>query len=496
MEIRILGCSGGRSPGFELSSYLVDGSLLIDTGGAASSLSLAEQENISDILITHAHLDHILGIGFIYQNTWKSRVRALDIHATEPVIRVIREHLLCPEVMPLESTGVDDLTGMRFLPVKPEKPFQVGAYEAEAFPVFHTPGSVAYRLSDSAHTVVYTGDTGVTDRVWRWINKRGGVDILIAEASFPNRMSELAHLSRHLTPKGLVESLKKADVGPDRKVHVVHLKPAFLGELMDDIDAERGFNLAMARKGDVIRSDHDHQEHDLHVPKRIRDKLVEFDSGADLYDQRDKLSRQFGIEVKKGDYIFRQGDKSKEMYIIQEGRVRIVREAGKTGKTLSVLADGDFFGEMAMLNNRPRSASAVAITEVKLLAFDGAAFEKLVLENFGVALRLIRTLSERLQHADIIIENLLFLDPKSKVVNTLIQSAYNEGIETGEGLQLRITPEEIEDLSGVVMGTLREVMADLAGEGMIVARRETIVIPNISKMRRLLKFIELRHEFA
>jgi CRP-like cAMP-binding protein/ribonuclease BN (tRNA processing enzyme) len=499
MEIKVLGCSGGRSPGLDLTSYLIDSSLLIDTGALTSALSVPQQDVISDVLITHAHLDHIIGLSLLYINTMDSRVGPIDVYATEPVINETREHIFCPEILPLPDLEEGVLPGINFHYIELETPFRVGSYEVEAFPVFHTRGSVAYRVSDKEHTMIYTGDTGRTDRLWRWIRKRGNVDCLIAEISFPSNMKELAKISRHLTPQTLIESLDKAALPPEQSVHVVHLKPAFLGELLDEIEALRDRNLIVLRKGDTIMLEPGHTGPDMRqteVENRVKDKIPEFDRDSDLYDQREQLTSQFGTSVKKGEVVFRQGDKSKIMYIIQEGKVRIYRSAAKVQKTLSVLGPGDFFGEMAMLNNRPRSATVEALADLKLLAFDKPAFEKLIVGNFGVALRIIRTLAQRLQEADSMIENLLYIDPQSKVVNTLIQTAYDEGIETGEGFLVRTNPEKLAEKSGVISATLRDILAELVEDKHIIARREAIIIPDVKKLRRLLKFLELKNEFS
>ncbi len=497
MEIKILGCSGGRAPGFELTSYIIDQRLLLDAGGASASLDLTQQESLSHVILTHAHLDHIMGLGFIYQNTRSSRTRPLEVYATEPVIRAVRDHLFSPSILPGASFSDGHIPGLQFHPVSMEVPFKAGPYQVEAFPVAHTTGAFACRVSDSDHTLFFTGDTGRTERIWEWIRKRGGVDCLIAEVSFPNDMQDLAQASGHLTPKTLIESLKKAGLGPDHKVHVVHLKPTYLGELLDQIEAEEDWDLAVMRKGDAIRLERGKPKTQKpEIEQKVADKIMEFDPGADLYDQRHRLADQFGMSMKAGETVFGQGEFSKLMYIIQEGKVRIARRMGREEKTLAVLGQGDFFGEMAMLNNRPRSASAYAMSDTKLLAFDKRAFEKLVLENFGVALRIFRTLAQRLHHADGIIENLLYVDPRSKVVNTLIQAAIDEGIETEDGFIIRTTPEELSERSGVIIGTMKDIIAGLVEDKLIFARKGTITIPSLKKLRRLLKFLDLKDEFV
>jgi CRP-like cAMP-binding protein len=105
-------------------------------------------------------------------------------------------------------------------------------------------------------------------------------------------------------------------------------------------------------------------------------------------------------------------------------------------------------------------------------------------------------LTQRLQEADTLIENLLYIDPQSKVINTLVQTAYDEGIETENGHLVRTNPDKISDRSGVISSTLRDIFADLVERGLIELSKESIIIYDVQKLRRLLKFIELKNEFG
>jgi len=70
MKFRVLGCSGGQVPGHNLSSFLIDDSLLIDAGSATAALSLRAQQKITDILVTHTHLDHVMALGTLADNLY------------------------------------------------------------------------------------------------------------------------------------------------------------------------------------------------------------------------------------------------------------------------------------------------------------------------------------------------------------------------------------------------------------------------------------------
>jgi CRP-like cAMP-binding protein len=107
-------------------------------------------------------------------------------------------------------------------------------------------------------------------------------------------------------------------------------------------------------------------------------------------------------EFRAGEVIFRQGDTGYDMYIVQDGQVEIVFQQGKSGveERLAVLEQGDFFGEMAVLEGEPRTAGARALTACRVLTVGGAMFTKLLQENPEIAVRMMRKLSSRLRHVE------------------------------------------------------------------------------------------------
>ena len=113
------------------------------------------------------------------------------------------------------------------------------------------------------------------------------------------------------------------------------------------------------------------------------------------------------IHFAAGDRIFSQGELGTEMYIIQEGEVEILKNIGGESHTLSKLERGDFFGEMAILEALPRTADAVALTDVKVVAINGSRFDEMLHRNPEVAVRIIRKYSKRLREANALLERLV-----------------------------------------------------------------------------------------
>ncbi len=103
---------------------------------------------------------------------------------------------------------------------------------------------------------------------------------------------------------------------------------------------------------------------------------------------------------KKGDVVYREGDLGNEMYVVQSGAVRIFRELAGVKQELAIMEKGDFFGEIAVLEGLPRSASAEALDEVELIEINSTTFDKMIRSNIEIAVRMLRKLSNRLQEAN------------------------------------------------------------------------------------------------
>ncbi len=108
-----------------------------------------------------------------------------------------------------------------------------------------------------------------------------------------------------------------------------------------------------------------------------------------------------------GETIFHQGDLGTDMFIIQEGEVHIIKNLNGASHILSKLEKGDFFGEMALLENLPRTADAIAVTDVRALIINGTRFDEMLRKNPEVAVRIIRKYSQRLRDANTLLERLV-----------------------------------------------------------------------------------------
>ncbi len=118
-------------------------------------------------------------------------------------------------------------------------------------------------------------------------------------------------------------------------------------------------------------------------------------------DTKDLLYTQKKIHFKEGEIIFKEDEEDcKEMYVIDSGRVNIVKKVGETDITLTTLDEGDFFGEMSLITGSKRSASAVAQTKCKLHTMDKETFEFNLSKDIKFMRQILETLAHRLEETD------------------------------------------------------------------------------------------------
>ena len=118
----------------------------------------------------------------------------------------------------------------------------------------------------------------------------------------------------------------------------------------------------------------------------------------------DPLFARFGREYPPGEVLFREGESGEVMFVIKEGAVRISKAIAGDDKVLAVLGPGEFLGEMAILNGKPRTATATVVEPTRCLVIEARTLEQMVARNAEIALRLIKKLAKRLDSADTLVE--------------------------------------------------------------------------------------------
>lgn len=188
---------------------------------------------------------------------------------------------------------------------------------------------------------------------------------------------------------------------------------------------------------------------------------------------------------KKGAIIFLEGDPGDEMYVIHSGLVRIYRFDEVKKVTLAFFSDGDYFGEMALMDQgQVRSATAETMEPTIVFALSKADFEKLLFANPRLIMKLLEFTMERLRKANEQIQDLTFLDVRMRIIKMLLRLAHEHGTEKHDGIEIRIklTHQQIADLVGAVRETVTKVMLELQEEQLISIYHKKIRLMDIAAL--------------
>jgi CRP-like cAMP-binding protein len=230
---------------------------------------------------------------------------------------------------------------------------------------------------------------------------------------------------------------------------------------------------------------------------------LEEPSGSRANDDRDsapdssgaRLRSRFGKRFEAGEVIFREGEEGAHAYLLEEGRVRLIKRVRGVERSLMMLKSGDLFGESALLSGASRSSTAIALTAGVALALDQATLQNLLENNPVVASRLVKQLVRRLRDAEDQIEIMMLSDTQSKVVSALLKLAQNQADAPGGGtVMFSISPMELSTRVGLDVDTVKRVVQELREGQYLRVADERLEVPDIDALRRLFALLGVKDE--
>ena len=197
------------------------------------------------------------------------------------------------------------------------------------------------------------------------------------------------------------------------------------------------------------------------------------------------LADRFGVRLSGGTTVFRQGDPGGSMYVIRAGKVRVLKESHGRQRIVTTLGPGDFFGEMAVVTGQPRSATAEVVEEAELLRVPADKLQEMVAGTGEVAIRLIRHLAERLEHANRFIDVLLEDDVTARVI-----LAIRETLNKAEGSAAPdITDKELALQLGVEKTEVRAALRRLTRVGVLEVSSGYVLVKDGERLEEFLEFV-------
>ncbi len=236
MYIEAVGSSGSKNTDCKLVCMKLGNRVLIDAGSAAL-IPDDELDLVDVVLLTHAHLDHILDLGFILDSMVSRRTRPLVVMGSEACLGIVKKHYMNGLLWPdFSKIRVNSKPILEYRVIADEVWTDLpGDVECMSVPVNHPAGARGFLFRSNGKTIVYSGDTGPTEKLWKIAREYGEPSAVIIEVSFPNSKRHIAMASDHLCPALADDELSKLDY-KNADTYVFHMKPWFAEKIIKELD--------------------------------------------------------------------------------------------------------------------------------------------------------------------------------------------------------------------------------------------------------------------
>jgi len=199
------------------------------------------------------------------------------------------------------------------------------------------------------------------------------------------------------------------------------------------------------------------------------------------------LANMISVKIAKGSVLFAEGDEGDHLYVITEGKLKLGTSSGDGRENLlSILGPGEMFGELSLFDPGPRTSTATAVTDAKLLSLGQEKLLPWLADNPNVALHLLARLAQRLRRTNEAVGDLVFSDVPGRVAKALIDLGERFGKQTDEGLFVHheLTQEELAQLVGASRETVNKALADFAGRNWLKLDGRAVLITDLERLTK------------
>jgi CRP-like cAMP-binding protein len=191
------------------------------------------------------------------------------------------------------------------------------------------------------------------------------------------------------------------------------------------------------------------------------------------------------VKLRKGQSLFKEGDDGDHLFIVSNGKVKLgTKSPDGRENLLMILGPGDMFGDLSLFDSGPRTATATAVTDTKLLSLGQDKVIPWVKEHPEVSLHLLARLASRLRRTNEVVGDLVFSDVPGRVAKALIDLGVKFGDKREEGLFVNhdLTQEELAQLVGASRETVNKALADFAQRGWLRLEARAVMILDYERM--------------
>ena len=190
---------------------------------------------------------------------------------------------------------------------------------------------------------------------------------------------------------------------------------------------------------------------------------------------------------RRGETIFHKDDSGSMLHVINAGQVKITTSSPEGEEViLAILTDSDFFGELSLLDGRPRSATATAMVDTEVFTLHRDDFLNVLGKHTELAADMLAALSERLRRTNVLLEDAIFLDLSARLGRRLMELSEKHGLVTKRGVEidLRLTQQDLANFVGASRVAINRLLGVFQDKGLIQIDKKRINILHPEEMRK------------
>jgi ribonuclease BN (tRNA processing enzyme) len=232
-----------------LTSYVINDTVAIDAGCLGLNGTAQEQARLKHVLISHTHVDHLGSLPIFVENAYEARTDCVTVYGNESVLKCLHTDIFNDRVWPDFIALSRDAKApfLRLVQIEAGKAITLSDLRITPVAVNHVVPTLGFIVEDGSAAAVVVSDTGPTENIWQQANETANLKAVFLEATFPNAMSRLADVSKHLTPAQFGVEIQK--LKQRAKIIAVHIKARYRDEVVKELLALGHLDLEIGRFG-------------------------------------------------------------------------------------------------------------------------------------------------------------------------------------------------------------------------------------------------------
>ena len=226
------------SPRQHLSCFILNDSVAIDAGSLALAVNDVQRRNVRDIVLTHAHLDHIAGLPLFIDDLFATLESPVRVYATDEVTKILEQNIFNWEIYPRFSELENEFGPvLEYVRIENGNEFCIGSLRFKPLAVNHKVPSTGFIVTCEESALAMSGDTSSMDEFWEHVNSNLSVKSVLLECAFPDELASTAERSYHMTPSMLKRELRKLR-REECEIYIINIKPMYRKSVIRQLSAE------------------------------------------------------------------------------------------------------------------------------------------------------------------------------------------------------------------------------------------------------------------